>query len=78
MIKLKDARKQFAAIGYKLKTTRYSNFIGVDIIHKETGYRLGSIISKDDYDFFKPAIKLREELKGDIFEDESKNWRVVI
>ena len=79
MFTLKDARKEFKFIGYQLKTKRNSQFIETDIIHKETGYRLGSILSKDDYNFFKPAIDLREKFKGNLYENENQlSMRVVL
>lgn len=74
-ITLKDARTRFKAIGYQLKTTRYSEFIGTKIIHKETGKILTSMLNREDYDFHQPATALREELKGRVFDG---SWRVVL
>lgn len=36
---LSEARKAFKKLGYSLKSHKYSDFIAIDVIHIESGYR---------------------------------------
>jgi hypothetical protein len=70
-----DVRKSFKDIGFKIKTKQFSDFIGTEIINIESGKKLSSILTKDDYANFKPAILLRDKMKGKVF---SNGFRVVL
>lgn len=67
LIDLKTLRKLFKSIGYRLKTTRHSEFIWVGIVPPD-GQQLGQIMTREEYDKFKPAIDMRAQYKGKVFE----------
>ncbi len=67
-LSLQEARAQFLKIGYKLKVKTYSDFKHADIVHIDTKKNLTSILSKQEYDFHKPAIDLRNCMRGAIYD----------
>ena len=70
---ISEVRKEFKKLGFKLKTKRYSDFIGTEIIHIESGKKFNSILfSQEEVELFRPARELKQKYKNRVYEGEFK------
>jgi hypothetical protein len=69
-----DIRKAFKDIGYKISFKTYTDFIACIIKH-EDGQEMPSIFTSETLNKFKPAIDLKNTLKGQCFECD---YRIVL